>query len=129
MSKSMTEYAGATATPTMEAFADYLIAEVFEGKLPKGVDEASFRKGVALGGSLRTPFQKSEFWKADPRNYLANVEANRAAKAAEKAEKAKIAAEKAKARADKAIADAKALLAKAGIEIPEEQEESTEDAA
>jgi hypothetical protein len=109
----MTNYAGAAITPTMEAFGDWLIAEVFGGTLPKGLDEASFRKGVALGGSTRGYFQKSEAWKADDRNYLANVEANRERKSAERAERAKAALAKAEARAAKAIADAEAVAAKA----------------
>jgi hypothetical protein len=103
----VSEYATKEISPTMAAFADYLIAEVYGGELPEGLDEVTFRKAVALGGSLRTPFQKSNFWKNDPRNYLANVEANREAKAIERAAKAKDAAAKAVARAAKLEADAK----------------------
>jgi hypothetical protein len=114
-SKDVTGYATAEITPTMAAFGDYLIAEVFGGKLPKGVDEASFRKGVALGGSTRGYFQKSDFWQNDDRNYLANVEANRARKATERAEKATAAAKKAEERAAKAVAAAREILAKAGL--------------
>lgn len=104
----LAEYATKNISDTMEAFADFVIAEVYGGELPEGVDEETLRKGIALGGSLRTPFQKSEFWKNDSRNYLANVEANRAAKTAEKAARAKDAAAKAVARAAKLEADAKA---------------------
>jgi hypothetical protein len=102
--KDLTRYATAAATPTMEAFADFLEAEVFGGKLPKGIDRDSFRKGVALGGSTRMDFQKSDAWKSDPRNYLANVEASRADRAAERAERAKVSREKAVAREEAAIA-------------------------
>lgn len=122
--KDLTSYAAKPATPTMEAFADFLIAEVFGGTLPKGVDLASFRKGVALGGSTRGYFQSSDFWKNDPRNYLANVEA----RAIEKAEARVAATEKAaarvaaaKAKAAEALAAAKAkLAAKAEAEAPAE---------
>src|SRR5690349_6577980 len=87
----------------MEAFADFLIAEVFGGTLPDGVDVDSFRRGVALGGSTRGYFQASDAWKSDPRNYLANVEANRAVKAEAALERARNAAAKAKAREAAAI--------------------------
>jgi hypothetical protein len=97
----------------MEAFADFLIAEVYGGTLPKGVSEASFRTGVALGGSTRGYVQASEAWKSDPRNYLANVEANRATKAAERAERAKVAAKKAAEREAKAIEALEAAVAAA----------------
>ncbi len=109
----MRNYATAEITDTMTAFADFLIAEAFGGKLPKGLDEASFRKGVALGGSTRGYFQKSEAWKSDPRNYLANVEANREKRAVEKAERAKDALRKATERADAAVKAAEAAAAKA----------------
>jgi hypothetical protein len=113
----MTKYASDGISDTMAAFADYLIAEVYGGELPKGMDEATFRKAVALGGSTRGYFQKSEAWKNDPRNYLANVEANRERKAIEAAAKAKDAAAKAVARAKaleaKATEAAKAAAAKA----------------
>ena len=109
----MTNYATAEITDTMAAFGDWLIEEVFGGKLPKGVDEASFRKGVALGGSTRGYFQKSEAWKNDPRNYLANVEANREKKATEKAERARAALVKAQERADAAVKAAEEAAAKA----------------
>jgi hypothetical protein len=111
--KNLASLANATATPTMEAFADFLIAEVFGGTLPKGMDLASFRKGVALGGSTRMDFQKSEAWKSDARNYLANVEANRATKAAERAERAKVAAAKAAERERAAIAALEAAVSAA----------------
>ncbi len=111
--KDLAKLANADATPTMEAFADFLIAEVFGGTLPKGMDLASFRKGVALGGSTRMDFQKSEAWKNDPRNYLANVEANRAAKAEERAAKAKDARVKAEERERAAIAKLEAAVAAA----------------
>jgi hypothetical protein len=111
MSKDFKAYATAKPTDTMVAFADWLLAEVYEGKLPKGMDEASFRAGVALGGSTRGYFQKSEAWKADPRNYLANVDARREAKVLAAAEKAKAAKTKSDERAAKAIAAAEAILA------------------
>lgn len=113
MTKDLTRYATADATPTMEAFADFLIAEVYGGTLPEGFDVESFRKGVALGGSTRNYFQASEAWKNDSRNYLANVETNRAAKAAESAERAKVASAKAAAREAKAIAVLEAAVAAA----------------
>jgi hypothetical protein len=118
MSKDLTRYATAPATPTMEAFGEFLIAEVFGGTLPKGIDRASFLKGVALGGSTRMDFQKSEAWKSDPRNYLANVEANREKRAAERAEAAKVALAKAEERARNAVAKAEeaARAAKAKAE-------------
>ena len=88
----------------MEAFADYLIAEVYGGTLPAEIDEIAFRKGVALGGSTRGYFQASERWKSDSRNYLANVEANRETKAAEAVARAKAARAKAALREEAAIA-------------------------
>jgi hypothetical protein len=111
--KDLTRYATADATPTMEAFADFLIAEVFGGTLPKGIDLASFRKGVALGGSTRMDFQKSDAWKSDPRNYLANVEANRAKVAEERLAKARTAKVKAEEREAAAIAKLEAAVAAA----------------
>jgi cell division septation protein DedD len=113
MSKDLTRYAKAEPTETMVAFADFLIAEVFGGSLPDGVDEASFRTGVALGGSTRNYFQASEAWKNDPRNYLANVEANRAKRAEERLAKAREAAAKAKAREEAAVAKLEAAVAAA----------------
>lgn len=65
--KDFTVYADKDITPTMEAFADFLIDEVFEGDI-SDYDEESFRKGVALGGSVRMDFQRSQFWADDPRN-------------------------------------------------------------
>ena len=106
-------YATKEITPTQEAFADWILAEVFGGNLPKGLNVDSFRRSVALGGSLRSQFQKSDWWKNDSRNYLANVEANRAAKTAEKAEKAKEQAAKAVARAAKLEKDAADAVAAA----------------
>jgi hypothetical protein len=94
----MRDYATKSATSTMEAFADYLIAEVYGGELPAGMDVESFRRGVALGGSTRMDFQKSDFWKKDSRNYLANVGAGRAAREAEKERKAEETARKATER-------------------------------
>jgi hypothetical protein len=41
--KDYTLYADKDITATMEAFADFLIDEVFEGELPRGFDEESFR--------------------------------------------------------------------------------------
>jgi hypothetical protein len=94
MTKDLSRYADATPTDTMAAFADFLIVKVYGGTLPEGVDEASFRAGVNLGGSTRGYFQASDEWKSDPRNYLANVEANRAKKLAEARERAIASAKK-----------------------------------
>ena len=113
MTKDLTRYATAKPTETMEAFADFLIEKVYGGALPDGIDEAAFRTGVSLGGSTRGYFQASDEWKADSRNYLANVDANRAAKAVERAERAKIAAKKASEREAAAIAKLEELVAKA----------------
>jgi hypothetical protein len=107
--KDLTRYATATPTDTMEAFADFLIVKVYGGALPEGIDEASFRTGVALGGSTRNYFQSSDEWKNDERNYLANVEANRAAKI----EAAKERAVATKAKADARLAALEAKLAEA----------------
>jgi hypothetical protein len=126
MSKDYTTYATAKATDTMEAFADFLIAEVFGGTLPKGMTEAAFRKGVQLGGSLRMDFQKSESWKSDSRNYLANVEANRATKAIAAAAKAEESARKATERLTAAKAKAAALVAAAEAAV--KSTEATDDA-
>jgi hypothetical protein len=123
-----TAYASAKITPTMEAFADFLIAEVYGGKLPKDMDEATFRRG-----STRGYFQKSEAWKSDSRNYLANVEANRAAKLAERAERAAESARKASERAEalrSKLADAvKAAEAKAAALAADAGADAEEDAA
>jgi hypothetical protein len=134
MTKDLTRYADAKPTETMTAFADFLIVAVYGGELPDGIDEESFRKGVALGGSTRNYFQASDEWKSDPRNYLANVEANRATKAAERAERAKIAAKKAAEREAKAIADlaaaveaAKAKASALASAVEEPTEEPTEE--
>jgi hypothetical protein len=117
----MTRYASAAVSPTMDAFADFLIAEVFGGKLPKDLDPATFRRAVALGGSTRMHFQKSEMWKSDPRNYLDNVEKNRAEKAREQLRKAEEADKKradrlAALRAKVAEAEAKEAAANAPAE-------------
>lgn len=93
MSKNYTEYAAKDITPTMEAFHAWLEAETGLKLDPRS---------VALAGSLRQDFQKSEFWKNDSRNYLANVEATRETKAREAAERAKAAAAKAAERANEA---------------------------
>jgi hypothetical protein len=95
-------------TPTMAAFAEWLQAETgYE------VDV----KSVALAGSLRMDFQKSDFWKAHENNYLANIEANRETKAIERANAAKAraakAVEAAKKAEAKAVEAAKAAKAKA----------------
>ena len=97
MAKDYAAKAKAPITPTMEAFGDWL-REV------TGVDVDS--RSVALAGSLRMDFQASDWWKADSRNYLANVEASREAKAKERAEKAAESARKAIARANAAKAKA-----------------------
>jgi hypothetical protein len=111
--KDVTGYATREISPTMEAFADYLVSEVFGGTLPDGIDEVAFRKGVALGGSTRGYFQASEYWKDDRRNYLANVEKNAAKKAEERAAKAKAARAKAEEREAKAILALEEAVAKA----------------
>ena len=100
MAKDYAAKAKAPITPTMEAFGDWL-REV------TGVDVDS--RSVALAGSLRMDFQASDWWKADSRNYLANVEASREAKAKERAEKAAESARKAIERAN--VAKAKAVEA------------------
>lgn len=112
-------YASKTVSPTMAAFADFILAEVYGGELPKGLDPVTFARSVALGGSLRQQFQKSDFWKNDSRNYLANVEAGREAKAIEKAAKAKEALVKATERAKAAEAAAKAAATKAAAKAAE----------
>src|SRR5438477_979183 len=66
--KDFTSYADKEVTPTMEAFADFLIQHVYEDELPVDMDEESFRKGVSLGGSVRMDFQRSDFWAQDERN-------------------------------------------------------------
>lgn len=111
--KDLAKLADASATPTMEAFADFLIAKVYGGTLPKGVDEKSFREGVRLGGSTRMDFQRSDEWKADARNYLANVDARKAEREAAKLEAAKRAAAKVAERIAKAEAALAALKAAA----------------
>jgi hypothetical protein len=72
--KDFTVYADKQITPTMEAFADFLIDEVYDGELPDEMDEDTFRRGVALGGSIRMDFQRSDFWAGDSRNRKNRVE-------------------------------------------------------
>lgn len=117
--KDVSGYATREISPTMEAFADYLIAEVYGGTLPAEIDEVAFRKGVALGGSTRGYFQASERWKSDPRNYLANVDSRREAKAEEAKAKAEEAIRKANERAAKATAALEEIRAKAEAKAAE----------
>jgi hypothetical protein len=98
------EYATKAISPTMVAFAEWIALET-------GV-EVDLRS-IALGDALRSKFQKSEWWKSDSRNYLANVEANRAAKATEAADRAKASLAKAQARVKAAEDKAKAAVAAA----------------
>lgn len=116
-SKNYRDYATRETTPTMKAFGDWILAEVYGGELPENLDPVTFYRSVALGGSLRMDFQKSDFWRNDERNYLANVESNREAKAIQAAAKAKETArkavERAKAAEAKAVEAAKAAKAKA----------------
>ena len=100
MSKDIKSYATREITPTMKAFHEWLQNET-------GL-ELDLRS-VALAGSLRGDFQKSEFWKSHEANYLANIEANREAKAVAKAEAAKAALVRATERAK--VAEAKAVAA------------------
>lgn len=111
MSKDYRAYATKAITPTMAAFCEWL-----QNETGLELDERS----VALAGSLRMDFQKSDFWKSHEANYLANVEANAAAKAVERATKAEEAAKKAqerlaaaKAKAKEAVKAAEAKAAKA----------------
>ena len=115
--KDLTRYATSATSPTMEAFADYLIAEVYGGTLPADFDAESFRKGVALGGSTRGYFQASDEWKSDERNYLANVDSRRLAKAEERANAAKAAKAKAEARELAAIAKFEEAVAAAKAKL------------
>jgi predicted metal-binding transcription factor (methanogenesis marker protein 9) len=119
MATEFAAYATKEITPTQEAFADWILEVVFEGNLPKGLNAESFRRSVALGGSLRSQFQKSDWWKNDDRNYLRNVEANRAEKSAERAVKAKEQAAKAVARAAKLEKDAADAVAAAKAKAAE----------
>jgi hypothetical protein len=116
MSKDYRTYATKEITPTMDAFADWILDEVFAGELPEDVSDESFRKSVALAGSLRMEFQRSDFWKSDPRNYLNGVESRREAKAAEEVERAKASAKKqadrVKAAEARLVAAQKAAAAK-----------------
>lgn len=100
MAKDYKAIAAKDITPTMAAFAEWLRAET-------GVEVDA--RSVALAGSLRNDFQQSESWKNDARNYKANVEANREAKAKERAEAAKAALIKAQER----VKDAEAKAAEA----------------
>ena len=104
MSQDYRSYATKEITPTMEAFHAWL-----EQETGLKLDART----VALAGSLRSDFQASEFWKADSRNYKANIEANREAKAKAKVESAKAAQKRAAERVAKAESDAKAAIAKA----------------
>jgi hypothetical protein len=105
MANEYASYKTNEISPTLKAFAEWLRIET-----GYDVDERSVAMG---GGVLRTKFQQSEWWKNDSRNYLANVEANRAAKDAEAAAKAKDALAKATARVKAAEDKAKASLAAA----------------
>lgn len=82
--RDFTAYADKVPTGTMEAFADWIIDEVFGGEFPgTQKDEKAFRQGVQLGGTLRMEFQASEYWKTDERNpRSANGKAARAPKPA-----------------------------------------------
>ena len=108
MAKDYREMATKEITLTMVAFHEWLQNET-------GL-ELDLRS-VALAGSLRNDFQASDWWKADARNYKANVEANREIKARERADAAKAALvkaqERAKAAEAKAVEAAKAAKAKA----------------
>lgn len=98
--KDYTEYATKDITPTMEAFAEWLVKET---------GYAVDARTVALAGSLRGDFQASESWKADERNPR-----NGAAERAEAKAKARIeAAKKAQERVSARIAKAEAELAAA----------------
>lgn len=59
--RDYTVYATKDFTPTMVAFADWLIDEVGL-EFANAKAEALFRQGVALGGTLRMEFQRSDFW-------------------------------------------------------------------
>jgi hypothetical protein len=119
----MGEYTGHATkaiTPTQEAFAEWILAEVFDGNLPKGLNKESFNRAIALGGSLRSQFQKSEWWKADSRNYLANVDARRETKAREALERAEERAKRDAARIEAARAKLAELEAKRAPEAKAE---------
>ena len=67
--RDFTAYADKVPTGTMQAFADWIIDEVFGGEFPgTQKDEKAFRNGVRLGGTLRMEFQASDYWRADERN-------------------------------------------------------------
>jgi hypothetical protein len=103
MSKDYAAYASKEITPTMEAFHQWLQNET-------GL-ELDLRS-VALAGSLRMDFQKSESWKSDPRNPVNSREANREARDQAKLEAAKKSIERAEARIAKLEAAAKDAKAK-----------------
>jgi hypothetical protein len=105
MANEYASYKTNEISPTLVAFAEWLVEET-----GYQVDVRSVAMG---GGVLRTKFQQSEWWKNDPRNYKANVEANKAKKDVEAAAKAKDVLEKAKKRLADAEAKAKASLAAA----------------
>ena len=65
--RDFTVYAEKDISPTMEAFADWLI-EVTGIELANQRAEDNFRKGVQLGGTLRMQFQQSDEWAEDDRN-------------------------------------------------------------
>lgn len=67
--EDLSRYADKSPTGTMDAFADWLIDEVYGGEFPgTQKDEKAFRNGVRLGGTLRMEFQASDYWRADERN-------------------------------------------------------------
>jgi hypothetical protein len=107
-----TAHATKAITPTQKAFGEWILAEVFDGKLPAGIKQDAFLRAVALGGSLRSQFQKSDAWKSHPDNYLANVDARRETKAREAIERAEERAKKDAARLEAARAKLAALEAK-----------------
>jgi hypothetical protein len=104
MSKDIKTYATREITPTMKAFHEWL-----EHETGMKLDLRS----VALAGSLRMDFQKSDFWKQHESNYLANVEARREQKAKDALAKAEAAEKRAAERVAKAKAKAEAALAAA----------------
>lgn len=124
MSKDYRTYATKEITPTMAAFCEWLQNET-------GLELDA--RSVALAGSLRMDFQKSDFWKSHEANYLANVEANRETKAQERVVKAQEAAKKAQERAKAAEAKlaeaAKAAKAKAAEAAKKAKAIETETAA
>jgi hypothetical protein len=100
--KDYTAYAKKDISPTMAAFAEWLTKET-----GVTVDELS----VALAGSLRSDFQKSDFWRDHPSNPRTNAAAKKAERAQAQLDAAKKAQERANERvkaAQKALADSKA---------------------